>query len=129
MLSGDPISPSHFHCFMQINALLQLNFSDFEPELKVKTNKHSECTNNVDIEHVPKGSHTEMSTSLDDEDADVAFEMGDFGPLNWDGDIKDLGSKKAEEEEEKETGVELALSNFRKEYEIFNLRIIHRKNK
>lgn len=70
-----------------------------------------------------------MSTSLDDEDVDVAFEMGDFGPLNWDGDIKDLGSKKAEEEEEKETGVELALSNFRKEYEIFNLRIIHRKNK
>lgn len=83
----------------------------------------------MEIEHEPKGSQTEMGTSSDDGNADVAFEMGDFGPLNRDGDIKDLGSKKTKEEEEKETSVELALSNFQKEYEIFNLRIIHRRNK
>ncbi|KAF3321908.1 Dual specificity protein kinase pom1 [Carex littledalei] len=131
ILEGDPLRDAG-RKELEIAASYMADSSalaNFEPELKVKTNKHSECTNNVDIEHAPKGSHTEMSTSLDNEDADVAFEMGDFGPLNWDGDIKDLGSKKAEEEEEKEDGVELALSNFRKEYEIFNLRIIHRKNK
>ncbi|KAJ4819799.1 Dual specificity protein kinase pom1 [Rhynchospora pubera] len=75
---------------------------DFEPELEVKSTKIV--------------------------NADVSFEMGDFGPLNGDGD-EDLGRKNAEEVEEKETSVELALSNFMKEYEIFDLRIIHRKNK
>jgi hypothetical protein len=82
----------------------------------------------VDIEHAVKGSHTEMGTS-DYGNTDVAFEMGDFGPLNRDGNVKDLGSKKAEEEENKDTSVEIALSNFQKEYEIFDLQIIHRKNK
>ncbi|KAJ4819764.1 Protein kinase superfamily protein [Rhynchospora pubera] len=104
-------------------------FADLESELEVKINKNCESTNDVEIEHVPKGSHTELGTSSDNEDVDVAFEMGDFGPLNGDGDVKDLGRKNAEEVEEKETSVELALSNFMKEYEIFDLRIIHRKNK
>lgn len=105
-------------------------FPDFEPELEIKINKTSGSTNNVDIEHVQQGIHTDMGTLSDNEDADVGFEMGDFGPLNRDDDdIKDSGSKKVQEEEEKENGVELALSNFEKEYETFDLRIIHRKNK
>jgi hypothetical protein len=83
----------------------------------------------VEIEHAVKRSHTEMGTSSDNGNTDVAFEMGDFGPLSRDGDIKDFGSKKAKDEEDKDKSVESALSNFQKEYEIFDLRIIHRKNK
>ncbi|XP_020114252.1 uncharacterized protein LOC109728290 isoform X2 [Ananas comosus] len=59
-------------------------------------------------------------------DADDAYQLEDYGPIN--GDSQDLGATQIEEEDS-ETNVYLALRNFQKEYEIFDLRIIHRKNR
>lgn len=59
-------------------------------------------------------------------DADDAYQLEDYGPIN--GDSQDLGATQVEEEDS-ETNVYLALRNFQKEYEIFDLRIIHRKNR
>ncbi|KAL6616326.1 hypothetical protein ACP70R_038596 [Stipagrostis hirtigluma subsp. patula] len=58
-------------------------------------------------------------------DPDDAYEFGDAGLLN--ADVQHSTALKAEEDPE--TDVNLALSNFQREYEVFELRIIHRKNR
>ncbi|EEE55629.1 hypothetical protein OsJ_03969 [Oryza sativa Japonica Group] len=57
---------------------------------------------------------------------DDTFEFGDIGPLNT--DAQNSTAAKAEEENP-ETNVDLALANFHREYEVFELRIVHRKNR
>ncbi|XP_072955125.1 uncharacterized protein [Typha angustifolia] len=57
---------------------------------------------------------------------DDAYELGDYGPMNK--DFQDSGAVLVEEEDP-ETNVDLALCDFHKEYETFDLRIIHRKNR
>ncbi|KAF0887498.1 hypothetical protein E2562_002229 [Oryza meyeriana var. granulata] len=55
---------------------------------------------------------------------DDAFEFGDIGPLN--SDVQNSSVKA--HEEDPETNIDLALANFHREYEVFELRIVHRKN-
>uniref|UniRef100_A0ACD5VLZ8 Uncharacterized protein n=1 Tax=Avena sativa TaxID=4498 RepID=A0ACD5VLZ8_AVESA len=59
-------------------------------------------------------------------DSDDAYEFGDIGPLKT--DVKKSAAPIAEEEEP-ESNIDLALSNFHQEYEVFELRIVHRKNR
>ena len=59
-------------------------------------------------------------------DSDDAYEFGDIGPLNT--DVKKSAAPIAEEEDP-ESNIDLALSNFHREYEVFELRIVHRKNR
>uniref|UniRef100_A0ACD5VSE3 Uncharacterized protein n=1 Tax=Avena sativa TaxID=4498 RepID=A0ACD5VSE3_AVESA len=59
-------------------------------------------------------------------DSDDAYELGDIGPLKT--DVKKSAAPIAEEEEP-ESNIDLALSNFHREYEVFELRIVHRKNR
>ena len=59
-------------------------------------------------------------------DSDDAYEFGDIGPLNT--DVKKSAAPIAEEEDP-ESNVDLALSNFHREYEVFELKIVHRKNR
>uniref|UniRef100_A0A0A9D9L3 Uncharacterized protein n=1 Tax=Arundo donax TaxID=35708 RepID=A0A0A9D9L3_ARUDO len=61
----------------------------------------------------------------DSGDPDDAYEFGDVGSLN--ADVQHSTVLKAEEDPE--TNVDLSLSNFQREYEVFELRIIHRKNR
>ncbi|KAL6853613.1 hypothetical protein ACP4OV_019642 [Aristida adscensionis] len=58
-------------------------------------------------------------------DPDYAYEFGDLGSLNADAQH----STTLKDEEDPETNVDLSLSNFHREYEVFELRIIHRKNR
>ncbi|XP_062207332.1 DYRK-family kinase pom1-like isoform X2 [Phragmites australis] len=62
---------------------------------------------------------------LDSGDPDDAYEFGDVGSFN--ADVQHSTALKAEEDPE--TNIDLALSNFQREYEVFELRIIHRKNR
>ena len=56
------------------------------------------------------------------ESGDDAYEFQNVGPLN--SDIQYSTALKAEEDPE--SNIDLALSNFHQEYEVFELRIIHR---
>ena len=58
-------------------------------------------------------------------DFDDAYEFGDIGPLNT--NVK-MSAAPIAEEEDPESNIDLAISNFHREYEVFELRIVHRKN-
>ena len=58
-------------------------------------------------------------------DPDEAYEFQNVGLLN--ADVQHSTALKAEEDAE--TNIDLALSDFHREYEVFELRIIHRKNR
>ncbi|AQK99583.1 Protein kinase superfamily protein [Zea mays] len=58
-------------------------------------------------------------------DPDEAYEFRNVGSLN--ADVQH--STALEAEEDAETNIDLALSDFHREYEVFELRIIHRKNR
>lgn len=59
------------------------------------------------------------------ESGDDAYEFQNVGTLN--ADIQHSTALKTEEDSE--ANIDLALSNFHREYEVFELRIIHRKNR
>ncbi|KQK10431.1 probable serine/threonine-protein kinase yakA isoform X2 [Brachypodium distachyon] len=59
-------------------------------------------------------------------DPDDPYEFGDIGPLNT--GVKSSTALIAEKED-MESNIDLALSNFQREYEVFELRIVHRKNR
>jgi hypothetical protein len=56
---------------------------------------------------------------------DDSFDFGDVGSLT--ADVQRSTAPKAEDDSQ--TNIDLALSNFQREYEVFELRIIHRKNR
>ncbi|KAK3165874.1 hypothetical protein QOZ80_1AG0038830 [Eleusine coracana subsp. coracana] len=56
---------------------------------------------------------------------DDSYDFGDIGSLN--ADVQHSTVPKAEDDSQ--TNIDLALSNFQREYEVFELRIIHRKNR
>ncbi|GJN17263.1 hypothetical protein PR202_gb04318 [Eleusine coracana subsp. coracana] len=56
---------------------------------------------------------------------DDSYDFGDIGSLN--ADVQHSTAPKAEDDSQ--TNIDLALSNFQREYEVFELRIIHRKNR
>ncbi|OEL13417.1 Dual specificity protein kinase pom1 [Dichanthelium oligosanthes] len=58
-------------------------------------------------------------------DPEEAYEFRNVGSLN--ADVRHSDALKAEEDPE--TNIDLALSKFHREYEVFDLRIIHRKNR
>jgi hypothetical protein len=59
-------------------------------------------------------------------DSDDIYDFGDIGPLNT--DVKKSAALVAEEEDP-ESNIDLSLANFHREYEVFELRIVHRKNR
>jgi hypothetical protein len=59
-------------------------------------------------------------------DSDDIYDFGDIGPLNT--DVKKSATLIAEEEDP-ESNIHLSLANFHREYEVFELRIVHRKNR
>uniref|UniRef100_A0A0D9YGV5 Protein kinase domain-containing protein n=1 Tax=Oryza glumipatula TaxID=40148 RepID=A0A0D9YGV5_9ORYZ len=83
-----------------------------EKNMKNSSDKH--LTEGYSIEPFPESS------------VDDTFEFGHIGPLNT--DAQNTTAAKAEEEDP-ETNVDLALANFHREYEVFELRIVHRKNR
>jgi hypothetical protein len=56
---------------------------------------------------------------------DDSYDFGYVGSLN--ADVQHSITPKAEDDSQ--TNIDLALSNFQQEYEVFELRIIHRKNR
>ncbi|TVU02374.1 hypothetical protein EJB05_52159 [Eragrostis curvula] len=56
---------------------------------------------------------------------DDSYDFGDVGSLN--ADVQHSTAPKVDED--LETNIDLAISNFHREYEVFELRIIHRKNR
>ncbi|XP_047057953.1 DYRK-family kinase pom1-like [Lolium rigidum] len=59
-------------------------------------------------------------------DSDDIYDFGDIGPLNT--DVKKSAALIAEEEDP-ESNIDMSLANFHREYEVFELRIVHRKNR
>lgn len=57
---------------------------------------------------------------------DDTYEFGDVGPLNT--DVRKSATLTAEKEDP-ESNIDQAVSNFYQEYEVFELRIVHRKNR
>ncbi|KAG8078390.1 hypothetical protein GUJ93_ZPchr0007g4378 [Zizania palustris] len=76
-----------------------------------------------DKQHLKEGYSIEP---FPESGVDDAFDFGDIEPLNT--DVQTSTTLKAEEEDP-ETSVDLALANFHQEYEVFELRIVHRKNR
>ncbi|XP_062225124.1 uncharacterized protein LOC133923855 isoform X2 [Phragmites australis] len=85
----------------------------------IDKNLKSSC----DEEHLKEGHM--IQPFPDSGDPDDAYEFGDVGSLN--AHVQHSTALKAEEDPE--TNVDIALSNFQREYEVFELRIIHRKNR
>uniref|UniRef100_A0A0D9V7G2 Protein kinase domain-containing protein n=1 Tax=Leersia perrieri TaxID=77586 RepID=A0A0D9V7G2_9ORYZ len=76
-----------------------------------------------DKQHIKEGYSIEP---FPESVVDDAFEFGVIGKLNT--DVQNSADVKAEEEDP-ETSVDVALANFHREYEVFELRIVHRKNR
>ncbi|CAM0882976.1 unnamed protein product [Alopecurus aequalis] len=90
-------------------------------ELDDKTENNLECSR--DKEYLKDYSlHPFPETG----DSDDGYEFGDIGP--WKTDVKKSAAPIAEEEDP-ESNIDLALSNYHREYEVFELRIVHRKNR
>jgi hypothetical protein len=77
---------------------------------------------NIDKEYL-KGHRIQPFPEIGD--PDEAYEFRNVGSLN--ADVQH--STALEAEEDAETNIDLALSDFHREYEVFELRIIHRKNR
>ncbi|KAI5007195.1 hypothetical protein ZWY2020_047143 [Hordeum vulgare] len=60
------------------------------------------------------------------DDYDDTYEFGDVGPLNTD---FRKSATLIDEKEDPESNIDQTVSNFHQEYEVFELRIVHRKNR
>ncbi|XP_015688254.1 uncharacterized protein LOC102718785 isoform X2 [Oryza brachyantha] len=94
---------------------------DIRDNAKVNDSIEKNMKNSSD-KHLKEGYSIDPFPESADDDA---FEFGDIGPLSSDARNSTV---KAEEEDTK-TNVDLSLANFHREYEVFELRIVHRKNR
>jgi len=94
---------------------------DFMDNGELDDSREKNLKSSSDKEYLKEGNRVQPFP----ESGDDAYEFQNVGPLN--SDIQYSTALKAEEDPE--SNIDLALSNFHQEYEVFELRIIHRKNR
>ncbi|KAK8453983.1 hypothetical protein SEVIR_5G375300v4 [Setaria viridis] len=96
---------------------------DFTDNVELDDSSNKNLKSSSDKEYLKEGHR--MQPFPESGDPDDAYEFQNVGSLN--ADVQHSTALKAEEDPE--TNIDLALSNFHREYEVFELRIIHRKNR
>ena len=94
---------------------------DFMDNGELDDSREKNLKSSSDKEYLKEGNRVQPFP----ESGDDAYEFQNVGLLN--SDIQHSTALKAEEDPE--SNIDLALSNFHQEYEVFELRIIHRKNR
>ncbi|KAJ3669138.1 hypothetical protein LUZ60_011088 [Juncus effusus] len=102
-------------------------------ELELENEKLMDLGNNSDNEDLSKGVYGNNNIVIEpfpnNENDDDAFDIGLLGPIITNNNNKNNSKETKEDQEDQEMNLDLALIDFQKEYETFDLRIIHRKNK
>ncbi|WVZ68296.1 hypothetical protein U9M48_017255 [Paspalum notatum var. saurae] len=96
---------------------------DFTDNGELDDSSDKNLKSSIDKEYL-KGDHM-IQPFLESGDPGETDELQNFGSLN--ADAQPSTALKADEDQE--TDINLALSSFHQEYEVFELRIIHRKNR
>lgn len=105
------------------DAVVNHGVHDFTDNGELDDSSDKNLKSSIDKEYLKKGHR--IQPFPESGDPGEAYEFQNFGSLNV--DVQHSTALKAEEDQE--TDIDLALSNFHQEHEVFELRIIHRKNR
>jgi hypothetical protein len=106
-----------------VSALISNSYCPFTTNVELDDSTENNLESSREKEYLKEySSHPFPETG----DSDDIYDFGDIGPLNT--DVKKSATLIAEEEDP-ESNIHLSLANFHREYEVFELRIVHRKNR
>jgi hypothetical protein len=107
---------SNFQCLLSFIGPVRTNVElDDDTENNLESSREKEYLKEYSSHPFPQNG-----------DSDDIYDFGDIGPLNT--DVKKSAALIAEEEDP-ESNIDMSLANFHREYEVFELRIVHRKNR